>query len=411
LKQFLLIILVILFAISCKESSSIKSLAEVKTISDRFETQESRGTKSITIPIKISLTQNLLPRYDLQDILDDVDSTDADNDAGNETVDTTDALDKLPVKQRSLIKRLKDAFKYKLYNLGLRVGIENTYKISFAYDEFPELDSKYIKSLKMKKLFFAIEPCDKEDTECQVKLKGKPSTLFFLEKFFLNISALQTPRDLEFLDLPQPVIGSIGQSDFNAAVKKANGKQPVNFSDHIDPASGKVDGNVFYDLNVATFDNAKNRKKLKKLQKLKKRKERKNIRDDGKTFIARINKHQILEAKNFFDKPIFKSIVKDMTFMKKSLFIELHSPKMRREFFKAVNSQQKTLRDVGVYEIEGCTLMTCTEVKVNPINLVPMFERSNKIKFDTYISVNELDSNDFRYSGYLELEVKLELPL
>jgi hypothetical protein len=405
LKHFVLSMVIIISAISCKESSSIKPLAEAKSISDRFDTKGRRGTRLVTIPIKISLTQNLIPRYDLQAILDGDDTDDEQTQAGNETQENIEALETLPQKERSALKKIGDYFKHKLYNVGLKVGLENTYKISFAYDEFPEIDSKYIKSLKMKRLFFAIEPCDKEDFQCQVRLKDKPSTLFFLENFFLNISALQTHKDLEFLDQGDAEIKSLSQIEFNEALQKAESKQPVDFNNYRDPISGEIDDNVFYDLNVASFDNKNNKKKLLLGS------ERRNIRDDGKTFIARINKHQIIEAKKFFSRPIFKKIIKDMTFMKKSLFIQLHSSKLRREFFKAANTQEKTLRDVGVYEIEGCTIMTCTDLKVNPINLVPMLERSNKIKFDTFISVNELDSNDFRYGGYLELEVQLELPL
>lgn len=404
--KILLIVLCGIFIISCKETSDIKPLARAKTISEKFDAQVSKGSKEITIPIKISLTQNLLPRYDLQDIL------------GEETEETEEGLENkddqsLPQEQKSFLKRftskLKSAIKYRLYNLGLSVGIQNTYKISFAYGDFPEIDSKYIKSLKMKKLFFAIEPCDIEDVECHIQREDKPSSLLFLKKFFLNISALQTSEDLAFLsdNYDEAVIYPLKKEEFNEAVSKALGKQPTDFNDleHRDPVSGKIDGGIFYDLNVAMLDGKKISNELNQLKK------NKHKRDDGKVFIARVESGRVIEAKNFFTKPAFKNIVKDITILKRSLFIELYSPELRGSFFRTVNSQSINMRDVGVYDIEGCTLETCAEVKVNPINLVPMLEKSNKIKFDTYISVNELDANDFRYSGFLELEIKLELPL
>ena len=113
MKYFSFILFLILSVTSCEESSNIKPLAEAKTISDRFAVQGERGTQEITIPIKISLTQNLLPRYDLQDILDDVEETDSETDAINENDSTSSVIENLPPKQRSFLKKWKDTVKYK----------------------------------------------------------------------------------------------------------------------------------------------------------------------------------------------------------------------------------------------------------------------------------------------------------
>lgn len=334
------------------------------------------------------MTQNTLSRYTADDILNPVDNTE---------------IGDLPESQVGFLKRLKTAFKLKLYNLGLRLGVQNRYRFSTNYDGFPEIDTDYIKSVKIKKLFFAIEPCDPNDSTCKVADENSPSTLFFLEKFFLNISTIQNPEDLAFLDIPQPE--SLSSESFKEYVNKAWGKQPTDFMDYVSKETGEVKNEVFYDLNVAKLDNKENRKRLRELN------QRRNVRDSGKNFIARIDSESILETKSFFKRKAFKSSVKDLTFLGKSLFIELHSEKQRDLFFKTITEQEESIRDIGVYEIEGCTLLTCTDVKVNPINLVPMLKKSTNIKFDTYFSVNNLDPNDFRYSGYLEIEVKLELPL
>ena len=387
MKYLLTILLISTLLISCKEDSSITPLATAKKLSERFGTQ-SKGSKIVTIPIKIPMTQSTLSRYSADDILNPTDNAEI---AG------------LPENQIGYLDRVRTAFKLELYNLGLRLGVQNRYRYTTNYDGFPEIDTDYIKSVKIKKLFFAIEPCDPNDPTCKVADVESPSSLFFLEKFFLNISTIQKPEDLAFLDIPQPE--SLSPEKFKNYVDRAWGKQPTDFLDYLNKDTGEIDNNLFYDLNVAKLDNKENIKKARKLRR------RNNLRDSGKNFIARIDTNSILETKKFFKRNAFKKSVKDLTFLGKSLFIELYSEKDRELFFKTITEQKESIRDIGVYEIEGCTILTCTDVKVNPINLVPMLKKSTNIKFDTYFSVNNLDPNDFRYSGYLEIEIKIELPL
>ena len=399
------LILFFLICFSCTEKTSIDSLAKAETLSERFESLGLAKGKEITVPIKISLTQNTIQRYDVDDILDEVSSAIAlggGSDEEKEVVPGISADVAVPISEKGFFGQLKEDILFKVANLGLSFGVQSRWKISINYDEFPEIDPEIINSARVNKLCLAVEPCLITDRECEVARRTKPSTILLLDKFFLNVSALQKPEDLDFLD--HDAMMSIGKKDFKTSMKKAWGPQLRSF-DNVTLKPGQNEDDIFYDLNIAKLDNDVNRDKYSKLKK------KGEIRDNGKTFIARIDNQQLVKTKKFFSREAFKKSVRDITFLGNSMVVELHTKRSRGLFFKTIQDQEEDLRSVGVYDIEGCTVLTCTEVKVNPINLVPLLQKSTNIKFDTFISVNKLDENDFRYGGFIELEVKLELPL
>ncbi len=397
------LILLFLICFSCTEKTSIDSLAKAESLSERFESLGLAKGKEITVPIKISLTQNTIQRYDVDDILDEVSSAISLTGGEDKNISPGISADvAVPVSEKGFFAQLKEDILFKVANLGLSFGVQSRWKVSINYDEFPEIDPKIIKSARVKKLFLAVEPCLITDKECEVARRTKPSTILLLDKFFLNISALQKPEDLDFLD--QDAMMALSKKEFKRSMKKAWGPQLRSFENPILRPNQSED-DLYYDLNIAKLDNDVNRAKYSELRKSG------EIRDNGKTFIARIDKHQLVKTKKFFSREAFKKSVRDITFLGNSMVVELHTKRSRALFFKTIQEQNEDLRSVGVYDIEGCTILTCAEVKVNPINLVPMLQKSTNIKFDTFISVNKLDKNDFRYGGFLELEVKLELPL
>ena len=154
-----------------KTSSDIDPLAKAQSISEKFKGKGLSEGKIITLPIKISLTSNTIGHYALDDIM-----------SADEVLDE----DATP-KQKKFLARFLDNLKYSVYNMGLGMGISNRVQYSTDY-KFPQIDPTYFKEMRVKKIFFAIQPCEKDDVACIAREKDKPSTFMFLDRFFLNIS-------------------------------------------------------------------------------------------------------------------------------------------------------------------------------------------------------------------------------
>lgn len=363
-----------------KTTSKIDPLAKAQTISDKFKDKGLSEGKIITLPIKVSLTSNTIGHYALDDIM---------------SPDEVLGEDATP-KQKKFLGRFLDNLKYSVYNMGLGMGISNRVQYSTDY-KFPEIDPTYFKEMRVKKIFFAIQPCEKDDAACIAREKDKPSNFMFLDKFFLNISLIQNKDSLDFLTEP---LQFLEKEEFEKKVDQAWGVQIKNFNDLKDE-NGEIMEHAFYNVNIARYSNTLKNRKIKN----------KNMRDNGNIFIARVNEENILAVKEFFKREAFKGVIKDITLLGKSLFVELYHAKLRDEFFTTMNEETADIRSIGINDLEGCNNLNCANIAFNPINLVPMLEKSSHIRFDTFVSIRHLDYNDFKYGGYLELEVKLELPL
>jgi len=356
-----------------ESKSEIDPLFKAQTTSERFGT----GTGGVTtITLKIPLTTNEIGYYDRDDILD-----------------TKSAQGK----KKSWLKRNYESIKYNLYNLGARLGISNRIKYSTDF-EFPDIDSKYIKEVRVKKIFFALEPCTAEDKECQTREQDEPVSFMFLDKFFLNLSVIQPTDDISYITDPEnESLKFQSKKQFKKAAKKAFTLAPTSFKD-LRNTDGEILEEAFYDLNVANYQNTK-----------KSRSYRRNVRDNGSTFFF-ILEDNFVKHKKMFKSDLFKGIVQDVTLVGKNLYVDLYHAKLRTQFFEVLNKKIPDLQSEGIKNFEGCSYLNCVTLGVNNINIVPMLEKSTHIRFDTYLSIRHLDYNDFKYNGYIEIEVQLDLP-
>jgi hypothetical protein len=51
------------------------------------------------------------------------------------------------------------------------------------------------------------------------------------------------------------------------------------------------------------------------------------------------------------------------------------------------------------------------ELEVEDINLAPIMAKHPTLLIESFISVQNLGYNDFKYGGYIEIEVELDLPI
>jgi hypothetical protein len=133
-----LFIFVSLVLSSCSESinekfktkSKIKPLFTPKTMNQKIGNGE-----YIVKKLKIPLTQDTIGSYDYAEILDDESLSDRDINA---------------------LEGIWQGLRHGLYNMGIKLGVSNRVRYSADYDGLPNIDTDYIKSLKVKKIFFAL---------------------------------------------------------------------------------------------------------------------------------------------------------------------------------------------------------------------------------------------------------------
>jgi hypothetical protein len=58
--------------------------------------------------------------------------------------------------------------------------------------------------------------------------------------------------------------------------------------------------------------------------------------------------------------------------------------------------------------MESCTDKICLDFKVADINLVPLLEKSNGIKIDSFIDAGKTPES-FQLKGFMEFEVKVQV--
>lgn len=343
------------------------------------------------ITVKVPLTKDSLGSYDFSEIME------------NEGLDN---------RNRSWIKRFFDSIMYNLANVWFKFGRKNKYSYSTGI-EFPELDPDYVKEVRIKKLFFSLEDCDVTDETCVKRRSSRPPSLNFLKTFFLNISPLK-PEEENLLE--EGEFKEWSKRDFNRK-KDQIFFQP--YSDTFDEyfteflkrkrlshtdQHNYVLTDMFEDINVARLRNNKARQRSEE-----------NVRDNGRTFLFRlkknIDKYRKVEIKKHFKQDAFKGIVKDLTILGDNLVVEIHNPEQRAEFFRTLSSSVENVDELDINSFEGCSYVNCTTIDVNSINLVPLLNENFKLKFDTYLELRYLEINDFLYNGYVEIEIKLDLPL
>lgn len=387
----LLLTIALVSSCSLKEtmegSSKITPFAESKTLSDKLEGVGVRDGEGIVVNFKIPLTMNTIGHFALDDIM----NPDAEGEP-EVTVDEEE-LEKLPEEKQNIFKRMIKSFKYNIYNMALGMKISN--RISYSTDyEFPDLDPEYFKEVRVKKIFFALEPCSENDKDCLQRQADRPVSFKFLDKFFVNLSSVSENSE----EIKEPLL-FLKKDEFKKKIKRAWGSQPLNFKSFKDK-NGEIPDHVFHNLNIAKMEGANKSNRAQS----------KNIRDNGNIFIARVQTDKLNHVKYLFEHSDFEGIIKDITILRSSIYIELFHSKLREKFFDTLKTVTNDIRAEGVEDLSGCTNLNCANLSVNPIDLVPMLQKSKKIKIETFLSLKRLDWNDFKYSGYIEIDVKLQLP-
>ena len=134
--------------------------------------------------------------------------------------------------------------------------------------------------------------------------------------------------------------------------------------------------------------------------------------------------------------PLLAGYVKNMEVINKSLFVELKQdfeqtasqridPAMYKELFDRETPFESKVKEftalfekeslgnaqVEVVKMVPCSSSTCMDVKVNNQNLLPLIKQGNRLNIETMIDASRVPPRSFQLKGFIEFEVKLDLPL
>jgi hypothetical protein len=372
------LVLALFSLVSCSKMRNFEQATTTKTHVDPLFVPKNINQKfngdSVKLKVVVPLSQETIGHYDLNDILDPTDG------------------ERLSNEQKTFLQKKWSDWKYRIYNMGISLGLSNRVRYSTDY-EFPSIDDQYIKEVKVKKIFFALDECEEHDLNCEVRAPDQPLTFNFIDKFFVNLSIIQPHDSLKFLDEP---LQFLSKKEFNRYAASAFSENTIFKNQDLN----KLDAEAFYNVNIANMEMGK-----------KVRKQNKNVRDNGRTFIYKVEPNHLKQVRSFFMSKNFHGIVYDVTLVGRNLYVELYHPQLKDKFFEKINEEVGSIYSLGVKDFKGCTNLSCTYLSVNDMNLVPMLKKSSHIKFDTFLSLKNLDYNDFKYSGYVELSIELDLPL
>jgi hypothetical protein len=300
-----------------------------------------------------------------------------------------------PLKKMAFLRGFAKMF----LDLGASLGLGKA-QLSMI-QPVPELPTEYLKSVTIKRLFLYIEPhadcrtSDDPESACRKeKLQRRFSWLKRIFKGYSNVdfkfldkvAVKAYPRPMQNITnwLPMVDIKELSRSDFHPLQALFEEDQVIN---------------------------KQNSRELVLLKYSRKTKEQ-DTKPLGPIFILNIKEGESpAKTKNFlFDYPKFKGYFKRIHIMNKSLLVELKNDRITLESVENVLAENaQEIEDMGIETIEQCTETSCLDLNIPAVNLVPLIEKSNGIQIDSYIDVGKVP-NGFQLKGFIEFEVKLDLP-
>lgn len=426
-----------------KTETEIDSMAEPKTLAERYG-----DGKVVKFNVKVPLTETSIHYYDLEEVL------------GNRELDHD---------KKEFIDSLLDSLKYSIYNLFVRLGSSNNIKVT-SYFKFPKINRKYIKGVYVKKAFFTTEDCRKEEQNCD-NLDKMGSNFNLLDKIVVNVSGARKEEvsDTRITDLEDEEF----DQHFKSGVEQENQKEKNILSENFSDGKHKNINLIhFYNQNpwlYLSFDEMERmdpkartiklkfdrgfeyvktfllRKEFKayvkkvkttlrpsvKHKKLKftkdgiKIKLRKNVTPmmlfrKIESFRPKLSKNMVIlrlnskipEGKAYLKSALFRDLVDDVTIIGRSLYVKM---KPNQKYHVLNNRFQKNKESffdkLDIYKVDKCDRSNCLDLDVSRINLANILEKSEDIRIDTLLKVRNLRKSDFKYNGYLDVELELDLPL
>jgi hypothetical protein len=271
-------------------------------------------------------------------------------------------------------------------NLGAGMGLGRT-QLTLV-QPVPSIPTDIIRGAKLKRLFFYIEPKEggtRWSTLLRRVIRGQGSVTFdFLDKMAMKISSVHQDKFESWY--PEFEAKSLKRRDFTPL--QALFEDADVYKEIVDPYQEKS-------LVILKYDKDQKHKFLK---------------NNKNGFMYIVHAKQPAKTKKYLlNHPQVRGYFKQIHMLNETLVIELTKDPVVEEGFRVILSENATLIDQFKIDlIEECTEMTCLDMEVPDVDILPMIARGNALKIDAYINANKAPES-FQLKGFVEFEIKLKL--
>lgn len=279
---------------------------------------------------------------------------------------------------------LADGLASILMTLGTKIGMGKA-ELNLT-QAVPELPVEYLESLKIKRVFFYIEPTDgaRFPSLSDKVFHGKANVDF---NFVDKLGVVLESEKIEKPDITKPF------TEIKTLIKES-----------------KIYQNLFEVQNTKSFSLPPHDEVVL----IKYEKEGKNqfIRNNkfGKIFI--INSKRPAKTRFYLqDHPKLQGYFKRIHTLHTSVLVELEKdPDIEDNFMQIIHESKNDLNKLGAVEPEECTSEICLDLKVSDNNLLPIILKENAIKLNTFIEAGKVPPS-FQLKGFVEFEIKINSPI
>lgn len=278
-----------------------------------------------------------------------------------------------------------------VFDLGASLGAGKV-KLSLL-QPLPEIPSKYVRDIRVKRVFFYMEPKKVEkiprtiigtvinDVWKFIK-RDREMSFEFLDKLAVTLK----PQEVEDKSswVPEVATGDFSKKDkdyFNKLFNMNNFK--VEQMNLVNDNQEKV---------MIRYDKESKNNHLK-------------TKSIGRIYIL-YSDDPIRTRRLIEDDPKLGSYYNRIHTLSKSLLIELPADPILQEGFEVEFWEKQD--ELNIKNMEACTTKICLDFKVSDINLVPLLEKSGGIKIDSFIDAGKTPES-FQLKGFMEFEIKVQV--
>ncbi len=272
-------------------------------------------------------------------------------------------------KRKNLLQYITKPLKEAVYQLGVKYFKRNKIQAQAELSIPPEA-FEYIKSVKLKRIFFVLDTCIDHGTRCLSMVEGIKMT--FIKSLFINLEPLKQGA----------IIQEIKEVDEDIFLKKEK-----EFFQNFGKAK-KISNDVFQlaahsqkkrpnNASISSYYIFKHHKNIRQLQKY-------------------LNQSRHIKKTTLFGDLILAEFKKLPNANISRIF---HEESFHQEF----KSQYTSITPAT------CGRGNCTELRINSENLVEYLKKHPNVIINTFIQVNKLPKKDFHYKGFIEFDVELNI--
>ncbi len=273
-----------------------------------------------------------------------------------------------------------------LMNLGASMGLGKT-RLSLT-QQIPKLPDEYIKSIKVKRIFFYIEPVKNHQRRMswyQRWIMGRDDINFeFIDRMAVKLST----HHLENVNSWLPIVESaeISRKEFTSLETEF---------EKDDSKTKKVNLENQDEIILFKYDWEESERYIKA---------------EGIQNVQILNTSSPLKTRKFLSEhPDLKGHLNRIKLLNKTVLVELKDDADSIEAFKNLTSKEKNkIKELGVDHIEACSPKTCLDFNLPDVNLLPLLLKNNGIRLDAFLDAYEVPDS-FQLKGFIEFELKLKL--